>query len=180
MHDTPPKVYLREQRAFSHGCIRLEKTKGAIKILEDDKTGQWKIDEAMNREVKTYNLKTKSPFTLVTSPPVDRENYTFMMMSMTMMRSYWKRCWIDFNDIDYKLATLSLLASSGIALVRRKGISPSCLSSLCDLLSSRWQSFLERMKMSVFCHCFRQFKPSSPTKRNYPFTKREFKIQSHD
>jgi murein L,D-transpeptidase YcbB/YkuD len=65
MHDTPAKsLFEREQRAFSHGCIRLEKPRElAIKILEDDKN--WtveKIDEAMNREVeKTYNLKTKIP-----------------------------------------------------------------------------------------------------------------------
>jgi murein L,D-transpeptidase YcbB/YkuD len=65
MHDTPAKsLFDREQRAFSHGCIRLEKPRElAIKILEDDKN--WtieKIDEAMNREVeKTYNLKTKIP-----------------------------------------------------------------------------------------------------------------------
>jgi murein L,D-transpeptidase YcbB/YkuD len=65
MHDTPAKsLFDREQRAFSHGCIRLEKPRElAIKILEDDKN--WtieKIDEAMNREIeKTYNLKTKIP-----------------------------------------------------------------------------------------------------------------------
>jgi murein L,D-transpeptidase YcbB/YkuD len=65
MHDTPAKgLFDKEQRAFSHGCIRLEKPRElAIKILEDDEN--WtveKIDEAMNRKVeKTYNLKTKIP-----------------------------------------------------------------------------------------------------------------------
>jgi murein L,D-transpeptidase YcbB/YkuD len=65
MHDTPAKsLFDREQRAFSHGCIRLEKPRElAIKVLEGDKN--WtieRIDEAMNREVeKTYNLKTKIP-----------------------------------------------------------------------------------------------------------------------
>jgi murein L,D-transpeptidase YcbB/YkuD len=65
MHDTPAKsLFNREQRAFSHGCIRLEKPRElAIMLLEGDKN--WtveKIDAAMNREVeKTYNLKTKIP-----------------------------------------------------------------------------------------------------------------------
>lgn len=65
MHDTPSKsLFNEEQRAFSHGCIRLEKPRDlAIMVLEGDKN--WpveKIDAAMNREVeKTYNLKTKIP-----------------------------------------------------------------------------------------------------------------------
>lgn len=65
MHDTPSKsLFDKEQRAFSHGCIRVEKPRDlAIMVLEDDKN--WpveKIDAAMNREVeKTYNLKTKIP-----------------------------------------------------------------------------------------------------------------------
>jgi murein L,D-transpeptidase YcbB/YkuD len=65
MHDTPSKsLFNEEKRAFSHGCIRVEKPRDlAIMVLEGDKN--WpveKIDIAMNREVeKTYNLKTKIP-----------------------------------------------------------------------------------------------------------------------
>jgi len=65
MHDTPSKsLFNEEQRAFSHGCIRVEKPRDlAILVLEGDKN--WpieKMDAAMNREVeKTYNLKTKIP-----------------------------------------------------------------------------------------------------------------------
>lgn len=65
MHDTPSKsLFDEEQRAFSHGCIRVEKPRDlAIMVLEDDKN--WpieKIDAAMNREdEKTYNIKTKIP-----------------------------------------------------------------------------------------------------------------------
>jgi murein L,D-transpeptidase YcbB/YkuD len=65
MHDTPSKsLFDREQRAFSHGCIRLARPRDlAIEILKDDKN--WtaeKIDIAMNRRVeRTYNLKTKIP-----------------------------------------------------------------------------------------------------------------------
>lgn len=65
MHDTPSKsLFNEEQRAFSHGCIRVEKPRDlAIKVLEGDKN--WpieKIDDAMNRGVeKAYNLKTKIP-----------------------------------------------------------------------------------------------------------------------
>jgi murein L,D-transpeptidase YcbB/YkuD len=65
MHDTPSKsLFDREQRAFSHGCIRLARPRDlAIEILKDDKN--WtveKIDTAMNRRVeRTYNLKTKIP-----------------------------------------------------------------------------------------------------------------------
>jgi len=65
MHDTPSKsLFNEEQRAFSHGCIRVERPRDlAIMVLEGDKN--WpieKIDSAMNRETeKTYNLKTKIP-----------------------------------------------------------------------------------------------------------------------
>ena len=65
MHDTPSKtLFEQEQRAFSHGCIRVARPRDlAIMVLEDDPN--WtpeKIDEAMNRGVeKTYNLKSKIP-----------------------------------------------------------------------------------------------------------------------
>jgi murein L,D-transpeptidase YcbB/YkuD len=65
MHDTPSKsLFNEEQRAFSHGCIRLARPRDlAIEVLKDDKN--WtveKIDAAMNRQVeKTYNLKTRIP-----------------------------------------------------------------------------------------------------------------------
>lgn len=65
MHDTPSKsLFDKEQRAFSHGCIRVEKPRDlAIMVLEGDKN--WpieKIDAAMNQDVeKTHNLKTKIP-----------------------------------------------------------------------------------------------------------------------
>jgi murein L,D-transpeptidase YcbB/YkuD len=65
MHDTPSKsLFDKEQRAFSHGCIRVARPRDlAIEVLRGDKN--WpveKIDAAMNREVeKTYNLKTRIP-----------------------------------------------------------------------------------------------------------------------
>lgn len=65
MHDTPSKnLFDEEQRAFSHGCIRLARPRDlAISILDDDKN--WtveKIDKAMNSGVeKTYNLKERIP-----------------------------------------------------------------------------------------------------------------------
>jgi murein L,D-transpeptidase YcbB/YkuD len=65
MHDTPSKsLFGLEQRAFSHGCIRVARPRDlAILVLENDPN--WsieKIDAAMNRGVeKAYNLKTKIP-----------------------------------------------------------------------------------------------------------------------
>jgi murein L,D-transpeptidase YcbB/YkuD len=65
MHDTPSKsLFKEEQRAFSHGCVRVARARDlAIAILKDDKN--WtpeKIDAAMNRGAeKTYKLKTKIP-----------------------------------------------------------------------------------------------------------------------
>jgi len=65
MHDTPSKnLFNEEQRAFSHGCIRLERPRDlAIMVLDEDPN--WpieKIDAAMNRGVeKAYDLKTKIP-----------------------------------------------------------------------------------------------------------------------
>ena len=65
MHDTPFKnLFKEDQRAFSHGCIRVADARDlTLAILKDDKN--WtveKIDTAMNRGVeKTYNLKTKIP-----------------------------------------------------------------------------------------------------------------------
>ena len=65
MHDTPSKsLFNEEQRAFSHGCVRVERARDlAVAILKDDKN--WtpeKIDAAMNSGAeKTYSLKTKIP-----------------------------------------------------------------------------------------------------------------------
>jgi murein L,D-transpeptidase YcbB/YkuD len=65
MHDTPSKsLFNEEQRAFSHGCIRVARPRDlAIEVLKNDKN--WtveKIDAAMNREIeRTYNLKTRIP-----------------------------------------------------------------------------------------------------------------------
>lgn len=65
LHDTPVKsLFNKESRAFSHGCVRVEKARDlAIAILEDDKN--WnpaKIDKAMHsgKEVN-YALKKKIP-----------------------------------------------------------------------------------------------------------------------
>lgn len=65
LHDTPAKsLFNKEDRAFSHGCIRVEKPiELATLILKDDK--KWdkqKIIEAMNSgEEKWYTLKNKIP-----------------------------------------------------------------------------------------------------------------------
>ncbi|MES2410678.1 MAG: L,D-transpeptidase family protein [Bacteroidota bacterium] len=65
LHDTPAKeLFNAEKRAFSHGCIRVEKPRElAIRILEND--ANWtpqKIDEAMNKgEESWYTLKKKIP-----------------------------------------------------------------------------------------------------------------------
>lgn len=65
LHDSPAKsLFEQEDRARSHGCIRVGKARDlAIKLLEDDK--DWtvkKIDAAMNagRE-STYTLKKEIP-----------------------------------------------------------------------------------------------------------------------
>jgi len=65
MHDTPAKsLFAKEDRAFSHGCIRVGRPRDlAIAILHDDTS--WtpeKIDKAMNAGVEsTYVLKEKIP-----------------------------------------------------------------------------------------------------------------------
>ena len=65
LHDTPSKhLFSRDQRAFSHGCIRVAKpVELANKIMEDDPN--WnsdKIDEAMHGgKEKWYALKNKIP-----------------------------------------------------------------------------------------------------------------------
>lgn len=65
LHDTPAKnLFSQEKRAFSHGCIRVEKPKElANMILADDK--KWtpeKIEEAMNKGKETwYTLPNKIP-----------------------------------------------------------------------------------------------------------------------
>lgn len=65
LHDTPAKsLFEKENRAMSHGCIRVEKARDlAITILKNDK--EWtpeKIDEAMNEgEESTYALEDKIP-----------------------------------------------------------------------------------------------------------------------
>ncbi|MEI6172806.1 MAG: L,D-transpeptidase family protein [Bacteroidota bacterium] len=65
MHDTPAKsLFARERRAFSHGCIRVEKSRDlAVEILKDDpKWTPAKIDAAMHAGTEsTYTLKNKIP-----------------------------------------------------------------------------------------------------------------------
>lgn len=65
LHDTPSKsLFSSEKRAFSHGCIRVEKpVELANLILKDDP--YWtpeKIDEAMHKKKEVwYTLKNKIP-----------------------------------------------------------------------------------------------------------------------
>lgn len=65
LHDTPAKsLFNKEDRAFSHGCIRVAKpTELAMRILQNDK--EWdkeKIEAAMNGGEETwYTLKNKIP-----------------------------------------------------------------------------------------------------------------------
>ena len=65
LHDTPAKsLFKKDDRALSHGCIRVEKARElALTILSDDK--KWtpsKIDEAMHSGTElNYGLKKKIP-----------------------------------------------------------------------------------------------------------------------
>lgn len=65
LHDTPAKsLFNKESRAFSHGCVRVEKARDlAVAILEGDKN--WnpsKIDAAMHAgKEKNYTLNHKIP-----------------------------------------------------------------------------------------------------------------------
>jgi murein L,D-transpeptidase YcbB/YkuD len=65
LHDTPSKhLFSRRDRAFSHGCIRVEKPKELAEVLlkDDPKWTSEKIDEAMNKGVESwYTLKNKIP-----------------------------------------------------------------------------------------------------------------------
>lgn len=65
LHDTPAKsLFNREDRAFSHGCIRVEKpVELATLIMKNDSNwNEEKIREAMNKgEEKWYTLKNKIP-----------------------------------------------------------------------------------------------------------------------
>ncbi|MNX92640.1 murein L,D-transpeptidase [compost metagenome] len=65
LHDSPAKsLFNKESRAFSHGCVRVEKARDlAVAILEGDKN--WtpqKIDKAMHAgKENSYALKKKIP-----------------------------------------------------------------------------------------------------------------------
>lgn len=65
LHDTPAKsLFGKDDRAKSHGCVRVEKARElAIKILDDDPNwNAQKIDAAMNAgSEKHYTLKRKIP-----------------------------------------------------------------------------------------------------------------------
>lgn len=78
LHDTPAKsLFRKEDRALSHGCIRVQKARDlAVKILEDDKA--WtpeKIDRAMKSdEEQQYALKRKIPVYIAYFTAVADEN----------------------------------------------------------------------------------------------------------
>lgn len=78
LHDTPAKsLFNKDDRAFSHGCVRVEKARDlAIKILDDDKN--WdvqKVDEAMHStEEKQYPLKKKIPVYIAYFTSIADEN----------------------------------------------------------------------------------------------------------
>ena len=65
LHDTPAKaLFSKDERALSHGCVRVQKAKElAVMILDDDKN--WnadKVTEAMNSgKEQNYSLKRKIP-----------------------------------------------------------------------------------------------------------------------
>jgi len=65
LHDTPAKsLFNRDERAFSHGCVRVEKARDlAVAITSDD--GGWsasRVDKAMNAGQETsYVLKKRIP-----------------------------------------------------------------------------------------------------------------------
>ncbi len=65
LHDTPAKsLFNQDERALSHGCVRVEKARElAIKLLEDDKNWTPKeIDAAMHSGTeKSYPLNRKVP-----------------------------------------------------------------------------------------------------------------------
>ena len=65
LHDTPSKqLFNEEKRAFSHGCIRVEKPKELANLILEGDTN-WtpeKIDAAMNKGNESwYTLKNKIP-----------------------------------------------------------------------------------------------------------------------
>ena len=67
LHDTPSKsLFSRDQRAFSHGCIRVEDPRRlAIYVLRHQP--EWteeKIDEAMNAEKEKY-VKINQPIPVI-------------------------------------------------------------------------------------------------------------------
>jgi murein L,D-transpeptidase YcbB/YkuD len=65
LHDTPSKsLFNSEDRAFSHGCIRVAKPKDLANIIlkNDPNWTPEKIDAAMNSDTETmYTLKNKIP-----------------------------------------------------------------------------------------------------------------------
>lgn len=65
LHDTPAKnLFAKDQRALSHGCVRVEKARElAIKVLDNDKNwNPQKIDQAMHSgKEKQYTLNHKIP-----------------------------------------------------------------------------------------------------------------------
>jgi murein L,D-transpeptidase YcbB/YkuD len=65
LHDTPAKsLFNKEERAFSHGCVRVEKAK-ELAVLITKKHGNWtegKVDKAMHAQKEnTFGIKDKIP-----------------------------------------------------------------------------------------------------------------------
>lgn len=65
LHDSPAKsLFNKEERAFSHGCVRVQKARELAQMIMKNDQG-WsasKVDEAMNKgEEQSVPLKTKIP-----------------------------------------------------------------------------------------------------------------------
>jgi L,D-transpeptidase YcbB len=65
LHDTPAKsLFNKDDRAFSHGCVRVQKARELAIAITKDQAGwsESKVDKAMNAGKESYfNLKRKIP-----------------------------------------------------------------------------------------------------------------------
>jgi len=98
MHDTPAKsLFKRKTRAFSHGCVRLEKPKYMLEYISKNYTAhEWADVEEKYNSMKTHYLKIVKPLPVHTAYLTTYVDEKGNLLSLGDIYGYDKRQQLNF------------------------------------------------------------------------------------